>query len=57
MDLFEKNQKMYLLVLDYFSRFITAYELKNSSRVIVKVLEELFCSLGLPCTVISSNLP
>ena len=55
MDLFEKNQKMYLLVLDYFSRFITVHELKNSSIVIVKVLEELFCSLGLPSTIISSN--
>ena len=40
-DLFEKDLKMYLLVIDYFSRFLTVYELKNSSnaRAIVKILE------------------
>ena len=59
MDLFQKDQKMYLLVIDYFSRFITVHELKDSSnsRAIVEILEELFCTLGVPNTIVSDNGP
>ena len=57
MDLFEKDQKMYLLVIDYFSRFIAVRELKNAfnSRAIVKILEELFCTLGIPNPIVRDN--
>ena len=48
-----------VLVIDYFSRFITIHELKDSSnsRAIVKILEELFCTLGVPNTIVSENGP
>ena len=50
---------MHLLVIDYFSRFITVHELKDSSnsKAIVKILEELFCTLEVPNTMVSNNGP
>ena len=59
MDIFEKDQRMYLLVVDYFSRFITVHELLDSSNsgAIIRTLEELFCTLGIPNTIVSDNGP
>ena len=50
---------MYLLVIDYFNRFITVHEWKDSSnsRAIVKILEKLFSTLGVPNTIVSDNEP
>jgi len=58
-DLFEKDGKDFLVVVDYYSRFLTVHELTidTSSHTIVKVLEELFCTLGIPNTVVSDNGP
>ena len=58
-DLFEFNSKHYLLVVDYFSRYIAVQELKDStdSVSVVKELENLFCMLGVPDSIFSDNGP
>ena len=40
-DLFEKDRRMYLVVVDYYSRYISVHELKDStdSRAITQELE------------------
>ncbi|XP_067950309.1 uncharacterized protein [Watersipora subatra] len=58
-DIMEKESRSYLVVVDYFSRFITVHELvdSTSSEVIVKILQKLFCLIGVPNSVMSDNSP
>ena len=58
-DLFEKDGRTYLVVVDYYSRYISVHELKDStdSRAITQELEHLFCMLGIPNTIVSDNGP
>ena len=58
-DLMEKQGTTYLVVVDYFSRFITVHPLIESttSECVVKVLQELFCMIGIPNSVMSDNGP
>ena len=59
MDLFEKDGKVYLVVVDYFSRFITVHELVDSttSEKVVQVLQNIFCRIGIPNSIVSDNGP
>ena len=59
MDLFEMNHKSYLIVIDYFSRFITVDELDDSTdaQTICTKVKDLFCLLGVPNTILTDNGP
>jgi len=56
-DLCTKDGRTYLVVVDYYSRYITVNELNDSSdtKTIVSKLETLFCLLGIPNTLVSDN--
>ena len=58
-DLFEKDGHRYMVVVDYFSRFITVHELKETtnSEAVVRILQNLFCLLGIPNSIVSDNGP
>ena len=57
-DLFEKEGQKYLVVVDYFSRFITAHRMQETnSEAIVRELHSLFCMLGIPNSIVSDNGP
>ena len=58
-DLLKRDGKTYLVVVDYFSRFITLHELFESSEAgaVVAKLENLFCLLGIPNTIMTDNGP
>ena len=59
MDLFEKEGRNFLVVVDYYSKFIAVHGLKidTSTNAVIKVLEELFCTLGIPNIIVSDNGP
>jgi len=54
-----KDGRTSLVVVDYYSRYITVNELNDSSntKTIVSKLETLFCLLGIPNTLVSDNGP
>ena len=58
-DLLKKDGKTYLVVVDYYSRFITLHELPESSEagIVIGKLENLFCLLGFPNTIVTDNGP
>jgi len=58
-DLCTKDEQTYLVVVDYYSRYITVNELTDSSnnKNIVSKLETLFCLLGIPNILVSDNGP
>lgn len=58
-DLFEFNKKMYILVVDYYSKFVEVELLSsgyNSSQVVLK-LKSIFSRHGIPCILVSDNGP
>ena len=57
MDLFEKDQRHYLVVVDYYSIYITVHELVDTTNAasIVHELEHLFCMVGIPNSIVSDN--
>ena len=58
MDLFEEDGRVYLVVVDYFSRFVTVHELVDStSNKVVQVLQNLFCMIVIPNSIVSNNGP
>lgn len=55
-DLFEFQDKIYLLVIDYFSRWIEVYELKEmTSRRVIGKMKNMFARFGVPNRVRSDN--
>ncbi len=57
-DLFELNNKQYLLLVDYFSRYPEVRELKSTtSKVIIQHLKSLFSHHGIPEILRSDNGP
>ena len=57
-DLFEWQKSQYLLVVDYYSRFIeTAKLLSTTSVNVINHLKSIFSRHGIPETVISDNGP
>ena len=58
MDLFELHGKVYLIVIDYYSRWIESKSLDNlSSESIVYILKEILALHGIPNIIISDNGP
>ena len=57
-DLFFWENETYLLVVDYFSRYIEVARLKVASAVtVVAALKDVFGHHGTPKTVVSDNGP
>lgn len=57
-DLFQMKGANYLLVVDYFSRYIEIARLKSTtSQAIVNHLQSIFARYGIPDTLISDNGP
>lgn len=57
-DLFFWEKKNYLLVVDYFSRYIEVAHLNvASAETVVAALRDVFCRHGIPETVVSDNGP
>ena len=57
-DLFEWKKSNYLLVVDYFSRFIEVSKLSStSSEAVIEHLKSIFSRHGIPETVMSDNGP
>ena len=57
-DLFYLNNTHYVLIVDYFSRFIEVIKLRaTTSKAIIDALKSVFCRYGIPETVRSDNGP
>ena len=58
MDLFELDGKVYVIIVDYYSRWIEIKMLDNqSSSKVISTLKELFSTHDIPDLVISDNSP
>lgn len=58
-DLFELQGEKYLLIIDYYSKFIEIEVLENdtSSNRVINILKSMFARHGIPVTVISDGGP
>ena len=57
-DLFEFKGQQYLLLIDYYSKFIEVEELKElTSKAIVDALKSQICRHGIPDTLRTDNGP
>ena len=57
-DLFEINGVTYILVVDYFSRYVEVQSLTTTtSASVIRTLKSVFARHGLPTTVVSDNGP
>lgn len=58
MDLFELNKMTYLLVVDYYSRYIEIAHLKNTlAKTVIEHLKNMFSHHGIPEICVSDNGP
>lgn len=57
-DLFEFKQSTYLLVVDYFSRFMEIQKLCGTTASnVIKALKDMFARFGIPSVLVSDNGP
>ncbi|XP_055997858.1 uncharacterized protein K02A2.6-like [Ostrea edulis] len=57
-DLFEWDDKNFLIVSDYYSRFFEVVQLRDTkSKTVIQKLKSMFSRLGIPQKVISDNGP
>ena len=57
-DLFYLKKTNYILIIDYFSRYIEVIKLKSTtSQAIIEALQSVFSRHGIPETVVSDNGP
>ena len=57
-DLFELKGSTYLLVTDYYSRFVEVQRLTTTtSSTVVRHLKTIFARLGIPTTMVTDNGP
>ena len=55
-DVCEFNSEQYLVLVDYFSRYIVARKLVNcESPTIIRELEDVFCMIGIPHSIVTDN--
>lgn len=59
MDLFEMDQRPHLLIVDYFSRFITVNELDDptDAKAICNAVKKACCTIGIPNTIVTDDGP
>lgn len=57
-DIAEFGGKSYLVVVDYYSRWIEVLKLYNkTSDAVIEALKELFSRLGVPKQLLADNMP
>ena len=56
-DLFEWNNKPYLLVVDYYSRFVEIAKLSGSTATVITHTKSIFAQHGIQEVVVSDNSP
>ena len=57
-DMFEWQKNTYLLVVDYFSRFIEVVKMKKTtSQDVINEMKKMFARHGIPQIIISDNGP
>lgn len=55
-DVYEFDSLNYLVIVDYYSRYIVARKLDNCEMsTIIKQLEDVFCMIGIPHSIVSDN--
>ena len=58
MDLFELNRKLYLVIVDYYSRWVEFRKLTSpTSEHTIEVMREVFATHGIPDVTMSDNGP
>lgn len=57
-DILELNNKNYLVLVDYFSKYIELRNIDNkTAHEIIRVLKQIFSCHGIPQTFIADNVP
>ena len=57
-DLFELKNSKYLLLVDYYSRFLVLHKLHSTtSRVLIQEMQAVFTELGVPYVIVSHGGP
>lgn len=57
-DIFEFRDKIFMILVDYYSKWIEAKRLKNKgSREVIRAWAKIFSILGIPKQVIADNVP
>ena len=57
-DLFELNGSTYIVLVDYYSRFVEVQKLTSTTSAnVIAFLKPMFCRYGIPATLISDNGP
>ena len=57
-DLFEFEGQHYIIIVDYYSKFIEVIQINAlTSKHIISTLQETFCRFGIPAVVVSDNGP
>jgi len=58
MDLFDLKGKTYILLVDYYSRFVKVQQLQSTTTSsVISFLKPIFTRYGFPVTLISDNGP
>ncbi|KAG7312060.1 hypothetical protein JYU34_001506 [Plutella xylostella] len=57
-DIMELKNKNYLVMYDYFSKWLEIKHINNkTSKSIINALIEVFCTLGIPLEIVSDHVP
>jgi hypothetical protein len=57
-DIAEFNRLNYLVLIDYYSRWIEVYQIVNkTSETVIKKLKDIFSRFGIPQSIIADNVP
>lgn len=57
-DLFELDKEIYVVLVDYYSKFFEVSKVQNStSKTVIGMLKQNFCRYGIPLTLKSDNGP
>lgn len=57
-DIATHGNQNYLIIEDYYSRWLEVEEIKNkTSRTVIEVLKQFFCRFGIPEIIFSDNMP